>query len=117
MSINFFDYSGYYWRINFSKPSLPCLFPSLLAKITLRGPFHDGWDMLWTLVFRWQGVLCKMQGLLSKKTSNLHNAVPTKVSWAFNTDLTNPLELVLREGLWSQTLLVQILASQLTSSL
>lgn len=45
-----------------------------------------------------------MQGLLSRKTSNLHNAVPDGVNCAINTDVTKPFELVLREGLWSQTL-------------
>lgn len=79
-------------------------FPVSWPKITLLRPFHDGCDILWTLIFRWQWVLCKMQGLLSRKTSNLHNTVTTKVSCAINTDLTKPLELVLREGLWSQTL-------------
>lgn len=44
MSINFFDYFGYYLRINFSKP---CLFPPPLAKTTLLRPFHDGCDIPW----------------------------------------------------------------------
>lgn len=99
MSINFFDYFGYYLRINFSKP---CLFPPSLGQNHFTETLS--WWMWHTVVFRWQWVLCETQVLLFRRTSSLHNAFTTKVSCAINTDLTKRLELVWREGLWGQTL-------------
>lgn len=88
--------------------SLNLLFLSFFSlswlKSFLLRPFHDGCNILWKLVFRWQE-LCARCGLsFPGRLPAFTTPSPRQVSCAVNTDLTKPLELVLREGLWSQTL-------------
>lgn len=70
---------------------------SLSAKIASLGPFHDGCNILWKWVFRWQWVLYR------SASNTFRTSLPQKVSCEVNTELTKSWSLCLR-GLWKRTL-------------